>query len=156
MNTELQAQAMVMRYFNASPERVFGAWLDPELIGQWMFGSDGREEEVVKITVDARVGGGFSFVVRRQGQEIDHLGEYFEIVRPCRLVFSWGIRQGSPGNSRVIVEIVPLDRGAELTLTHELQRTWGDCASRAEGAWARMLDTLAATLSRNSPGLAPE
>src|SRR6266545_1118793 len=64
----------VTRHFDASPERVFDAWLDPELIGKWMFGPALREEEVLRIVADARVGGSFSFLVRRQGQEIVHVG----------------------------------------------------------------------------------
>ncbi len=96
----------VTRHFDASPERVFDAWLDPELIGKWMFGPALREEEVLRIVADARVGGSFSFLVRRQGQEIDHVGKYREIDRPRRLVFTWGIAGESEDESLVIIEIV--------------------------------------------------
>jgi uncharacterized protein YndB with AHSA1/START domain len=132
MSTEPSPIARVMRRFSASPERVFDAWLDPGMIGKWMFGPVLRDEEVVRIVVDPRVGGSFSFVVRRQGTEIDHIGEYLEIGRPRRLAFTWGARQDSD-SSRVIVEIVPLETGSELTLTHELHPAWAEYASRAEG-----------------------
>lgn len=79
----------VIRRFRASAERVFDAWLDPATIGRWMFGPAVRDEEVVRLAVDPRPGGRFSFVVRRQGAETDHVGEYFAIDRPRRLVFSW-------------------------------------------------------------------
>jgi uncharacterized protein YndB with AHSA1/START domain len=132
----------VTRRFSASPERVFDAWLKPEMLGQWMFGPNVREEEIVRLTVDARVGGSFSFIVRRQGEEIDHIGEYLEINRPHRLVFTWAIRQPEPDNSRVIIEIVPVENGSELTLTHELHPDWADYAGRTEAAWAKMLGVL--------------
>jgi uncharacterized protein YndB with AHSA1/START domain len=132
----------VSRHFDESPERLFDAWLDPEMIGNWMFGPALREEEVLRIASDARVGGSFSFLVRRQGQEIDHIGKYREIDRPRRLVFTWGIAGDSEDESLVVIEIVPQGTGAELTLTHEMDPKWADYASRAKSAWAKMLDAL--------------
>ena len=136
----------VTRHFDASPERVFDAWLDPEMIGKWMFGPALREEEVLRIVADARVGGAFSFLVRRQGQEIDHVGKYREIDRPRRLIFTWGIAGESEDESLVIIEIVPQGTGAELTLTHEMDPKWADYASRTEAGWTKMLDALSVTL----------
>lgn len=146
MNTETYVKVRVTRRFRPSPERVFDAWLDSEMIGGWMFGPALRDEEVVRIYLDARVGGSFSFVVRRQGQEINHVGEYLEIERPRRLAFTWGVPQDSPDVSHVIIDIVPLGKGSELTLTHELHPDWADYASRTEDAWIKMLDSLAETL----------
>src|SRR6185312_11586749 len=81
----------VTQGFNASPERVFDAWFDPVLIGQWMFGPRLRDEEIVHLKTDARLGGTFSFLVTRQSTPIDHIGTYREIERPRRIVFTWGI-----------------------------------------------------------------
>lgn len=132
-----------IKHFSAAPERVFDAWLDPAMIGQWMFGPALREEEVLRLTVDARVGGSFSFLVRRQGQEIDHVGTYQEIDRPRRLVFTWGATGSSADESRVIIDIIPVDTGSELTLTHEMHPKWADYADRTQAGWARMLGVLA-------------
>lgn len=137
----------VTRRYSASPERVFDAWLDPGMLGRFMFGTVVRDEEVVRLTLDAQVGGTFSFVVRRQGEEIDHIGEYLEIDRPRRLAFTWGIAgESSPDQSRVIIDVAPLETGSEITLTHELHPDWADFADRAEAAWAKMLDALGATM----------
>lgn len=136
----------VTRRFEAAPERVFDAWLDPALVGKWMFGPELCEQEVVRMSVDPRVGGAFSFVVRRQGEQIDHTGEYLEIDRPRRLAFTWGVPKYSPDMARVTVDITPVDAGSELTLTHELHPDWADFASRTEGAWTKMLGALARVL----------
>lgn len=133
--------ARVTRRFNATPERVFDAWLDPSKINGFLFGPNLRDEEVVSIIVDPRVGGRFSFLVRRQGQEIDHIGEYLEIDRPHRLAFTWGTAQDG-SSSRVSIEVVPLDQGCELTLTHELDPAWADFVDRASESWAKMIDAL--------------
>jgi len=118
------------------------AWLDPEKVRRWFAPGLG---EMVRIEIDARVGGTFSFVQRRGSDDVDHTGEYLELVRPRRLAFSWGVRN-TPDVSRVLVEIMPLGTGCDLALTHELDPAWADFASRAEAAWAAMLDAMAAAL----------
>lgn len=147
MNLESPIQARITQHFSVPAERVFAAWLDPALIGQWMFGPALRDEEVVRISVDDRVGGAFSFVVRRQGQEIDHVGEYLEVERPRRLVFTWGIRGEAAAESRVTIDIVPQTNGCELTLTHELPPAWADFVERSQAAWAQMTGVLADMLT---------
>ena len=147
MTTKAPIQVRVTRRFDATPYRVFDAWLNPELIGAWMFGPAVREEEVVRITNDPCVGGSFSFVVRRQGEEINHVGEYLEIQRPWRLVFTWGIDEA--GGSRVVIDIIAQDAGCELMLTHELPPDWSDYADRTKAAWSKMLEVLSNQLERD-------
>lgn len=147
MNTEQIPTARVTRHIKASPERVFDAWLDPALLGQWMFGPNVREEEVLHLYANPIVGGSFSFLVRRGDAEIDHIGEYLEIDRPRRLVFTWGVRQDEGTEfSRMIVEVAPSDGGSELRIAQEMTPKWADFVERAEGAWQRMADALARLL----------
>jgi len=146
MSEESPLVVRVEHKLRSSPERVFDAWLDPVLIGRWMFGPALREEEILRIAVDARVGGAFSFLVRRRGQEIDHVGNYLEIDRPRRLVFTWGIAENLPETSRVSITIDPAKSAdgtrSVLTLVHELEPKWADFASRVEGGWTKMLAAL--------------
>src|SRR5436190_8334429 len=98
----------VRQVIQASAENVFDAWLDPRLIGEWMFGPRLREEEILHIHVDPQVGGKFSFLVRRDNKELDHVGIYLEIDRPYRLSFTWGIAGESDSDESVVkVEIHP-------------------------------------------------
>jgi uncharacterized protein YndB with AHSA1/START domain len=143
----LPVRAVVIKQFNASAGRVFDAWLDPAWIGRWMFGPNVREEQIVRLGCEPRVGGKFSFVVNRGGKEIDHIGEYLEIDRPHCLVFTWATRDSLPDTSRVIVEIVSLDESTcELTLTHVMGPNWAAFVDKAAGSWRTMLDALAGTL----------
>lgn len=146
MNTEPRVNVCVKRRFDAPPERVFDAWLDARLIGHWMFGPALRDEEVVRLALDPRVGGAFSFLVRRRGQEIDHVGKYLEISRPRRLIFTWGIAGESTDESSVIVDIAPQGKGCELTLTHVMDPRWAEYAARTEAGWTKMLDALSKVL----------
>jgi uncharacterized protein YndB with AHSA1/START domain len=142
MSKELPAHATVTHHFTVSPEKIFDAWLDPVLIGQFMFGPALREEEIVSLRVDARVGGAFSFLVRRQGTEIDHIGEYLEVDRPHHLVFTWAVRQDVPDVSRVVIDIITAPTGATLTLTHEMPVNWTDFIPQSQAAWTKMLNAL--------------
>ena len=142
MKSGSQVNVRVTRRFSAAAERVFDAWLDSAMIGRWMFGRALRDEEIVRLTLDPRVGGRFSFVVRRAGEEIDHIGRYLELERPRRLVFTWSIAPEPEDASRVVVEIVPTEDGCELTLTHELPTEWADYADRTRDGWAKMIGVL--------------
>ena len=161
MNPTPRAVARVSRTFAASPERVFDSWLDPEKVHVWWKASAaaagrGATETVERIHIDARQGGSFSFLVRRDGQLIDHTGTYLEIDRPRRLVFTWHARDiassddvvvpsddpDSPDYSRVIIDIIPLPSGCEVTLSHEMHPDWKDFVDRAANAWRIMLDAI--------------
>ena len=140
-------KAVVSHRFAVPAERVFDAWLDPEWIGRWMYGPVVRDERIVRLGLEPRVGGKFSFVVDRQGTEVDHVGEYLEIDRPRLLVFTWATRDSLPATSRVIVEITPGDGGCELTLTHVMGAEWAAFADKAAGSWRKMLGALDRALS---------
>ena len=139
------AKAVVTRRFQAEAQRVFEAWLKPELIERWMFGPQVRDEEIVHLAVDPRVGGAFSFMVERGGETIEHLGKYLEVERPRKLVFTWMIA-GAEMGSRVLLDFVEAADACELTLTHELHPSWGNRIDEMERAWARLLEGLAGVI----------
>lgn len=141
--------AVVMRRFDVSAERVFDAWFDPAWLGRWMFGPSVRNERIVHLDLEPRVGGKFSFVVERNGAEIDHVGEYLEIDRPRLLVFTWATRDSLPEMSRVIVEIAARDRGCDVKLTHVMGANWSAFIDKAAASWTKMLDALERALAGN-------
>lgn len=133
----------VHRTFAAPAERVFDAWLTPRLLGQWMMGPGIRDEKLLRLDVDARVGGRFSMLVERDGERIDHVGEYLVIERPHRLSFTWTIAgEADQDGSRVDIVITPTPDGCALRLTHALPRAWADYADRTQQGWSTMLDAL--------------
>jgi uncharacterized protein YndB with AHSA1/START domain len=139
MNDEQTASIRVTHRFKASAERVYDAWLQPDKIATWMAEPGGGE--LLHAQVDQRVGGKFSFLLRRNGEDIDHTGEYLELERPRRLKFTWGTPKYSPAMSLISIEIVPAADGCELTLTAE--RVLEDFAQRTQQGWTRILDALA-------------
>jgi len=128
--------------YNATPERVFHAWLDAEVARRWLFATATRPSANVQI--DARVAGSFRFVERPDGSDVEYRGEYVEIV-PCRrLVFSLVLPGGRRALTRVSVDIDAQANGCGLALTHE--HVPPDLACDIEARWTGMLYGLGETL----------
>ena len=135
--------------FSAAPERVFNAWLDPDVAGKWLFATASRPMGHVEI--DARVAG--SFYIAEQRDRTGHTGEYVEIVPRRRLVFTLRTEDHPDVPTRVTVEIAPLKSGSELTLIHE--DVPPEHASETAARWTGILYGLGVTLTaragRNEP-----
>lgn len=142
-------EVVVTKRFSVSAERVFDAWLDPAKLDGFLFGRALRDERIVRLSVDARVGGGFSFVVERDGEQLDHVGDYLEILRPYRLAFTWDIGERTY-ESHVVVDIARREAGSELTLRHRMHQKWRDYAERTREGWTTMIDALAARFDATS------
>jgi uncharacterized protein YndB with AHSA1/START domain len=136
----------VTRRFTASAERVFDAWLDVDRAKRFLFATS--TGQIVRAEIDPRVGGRFLFVDRRGDEDVEHFGTYLEIDRPRRLVFTFSV-SGADGDSRVTIDIRPLDAGCELTLTHD--GVPEEYADRTESGWTRILDGIAPVVEPDAP-----
>lgn len=137
--------AQVSRVFPYPAERVFDAWLDPERARRWFFATPGGD--MVRAEIDPRVGGRFVFTDRRDGENVEHTGEYLEIDRPRRLIFAFAVTGVDGPPDLVRITIVPLPEGCELTLTHEMAAEYAAYLDGARKAWSGMLDDLAGDLA---------
>lgn len=84
METEGDTVIVVRRRFDASPEDVFEAHMNPELIQQWMLGPEGWT--MPECEHEAKVGGKFKFVWSNGEASFFLTGEYLEIDPPQRIV----------------------------------------------------------------------
>jgi len=137
-----KAIVQVTRRFRASAERVFDAWLDPNTVGKWLFATP--TGKMSKVKIDARVGGSYLIVENREGADVEHIGEYLEINRPRRLVFTLKVPKYSQESTKVTIEIRGLESGCELTLTHE--GVLPDYIASTTSGWKMILGQLATTL----------
>ena len=128
----------VTHRYRHAPAAVFDAWLNPDTAGKFLFATP--TGTMVKAEIDPRVGGAFNFTDRREGVDIEHVGEYLEIDRPRRLVFFFRVPAFSDQPSVVVIEIAPADGGCELTLTHE--GVLPDYAEGTKGGWTMILGSL--------------
>ena len=123
----------VRRTFQAPRDRVFRAWLEPELLRRWLTGPNGSSPHA---EVDARVGGEFRIAMTsragrllavlpgRESACVHMIGRYLEIVPPERLVFTVGWEdlpfvQMDRDASTVTVEFHERGEHTEIVLTHE-------------------------------------
>ncbi len=142
-NEQPTVTVRVSHRFQADAERVFDAWLDPGSAGKWLFATP--TGQMVRVEIDPRVGGSFTLVDRRDGEDVEHVGKYLEIDRPRRLVFSFAVPKYSSQSTRVNIDIAPLPDGCEITLIHE--GVLPDYATRTEAGWNGILDALDSRLS---------
>jgi uncharacterized protein YndB with AHSA1/START domain len=112
------ASVTVTCRYEVAPERVFDAFLDVSIARLFLFAT--ATGEMIVARIDARVGGRYSFIERRPDMgEVEHVGEYLEIDRPRRLVFTFGVPRFDPGMTVVAVDIRPDGEGCVLTLTND-------------------------------------
>jgi len=137
MTVDTDRVLRLTRHFDASPERVFDAWLDPATAGRWLFATP--TGQMTRVQIDARVGGKF-LLIRREEDDVEHIGEYLEVDRPRRLVFTFKVPKYSAEMTKVSIDIVPDGTGCNLTLTHEgVLPEWSD---RTRQGWTMILDNL--------------
>ncbi len=133
------SRVVVSHRYGLPAETVFDAFLEVETARRFMFAT--KAGEMIESELDPRVGGRFVFTERRPDMgDVRHVGEYLEIDRPRRLVFSFGVPQFDPRMTTVQIDIRPDGQGCELTLTHD-----GVTPAYREGTkdgWSRILASL--------------
>ena len=135
----------VTRDFDASPERVFDAWLDPKDAARFLFATP--DGEMLTCEIDPRVGGQALIVERRPSGDAHHRMQFEVIDRPTRLVFLFAADPAEEGEwTRVSIAIEPRGEGCTLTLTHEMDPEWAAYEKQTRKGWMTILDSLAQTL----------
>lgn len=148
----------VERTFAAPPNRVYRAWLDPELLRRWLAPG---ENEVTHVEVEERVGGRYRIHQAHRGEPKGGCeGKVLELVPNERIVLLWGwcgpeFGAGPVYDSRMTITLRPTaDGGTLLTLVHErldeLAAVRPDIAHNVDRGWAMTLDKLADMLARES------
>src|SRR5215831_2086154 len=128
------ASVRVTRQVSGAPGRIFDAWLGAGEARCFLFA--GRIGEATSVEIDPRVGGRFRIVRHLDGEHVEYSGEFLEIDRPHRLVFSLFIEKYAQRDDRVIVELAPVARRSLLVLTHELSLPNPAERSRIQCGWA--------------------
>ena len=138
------------RVMHAPPERVFRAFLDPELLRQWIAPDD---LDVGRITVDARVGGRVEVWHSRDGASTGKFeGRFVKIDPPRELVYHWAFvgtepEKGEYFDTLVKVQLRPWrDDQTQVTVVHErlaeLRRGAPHVYHRLVPGWENCLDKL--------------
>jgi uncharacterized protein YndB with AHSA1/START domain len=152
MANESRTTLEMKRHFDVSTELLFDAWTCPEMMKKWLMTTEATNTVAEN---DARVGGHWTIADHRQGKDYKAVGEYVELSRPNRIVFTFQMPQFSESIDRLIVDIAPQEQGSEMTFTqtivvpHEEGWTEADIAkaleeyrSGSEHGWSLMFGGL--------------
>lgn len=141
--TELELT--VSRKIAASREKVFNAWLSPEILAQFMRPPTG-DAAASKVKTDPVKGGRFSIVMVTAEREIPHAGTYLEIDPYSRLAFTWESPY-SLDDSVVTIDLAELGPDAtEITLKQVKFRSEEARQGHTKG-WNSILDNLEESLA---------
>ena len=138
MATAVKPSLTIKRRFNAPPEKVYAAWIDPKKLAQWM-GPSGTQR--VEAECDLRVGGRYAIKMVMTDDEHNVSGVYREIVPNEKLVFTWHWKTTPERESLVTVTLKPDCDGTLLTLLHEMFFD-EDARDRHSKGWTGTLDKL--------------
>lgn len=138
------------RTIAAPKRRVYRAWLDPDLVTQWM----APGIPVTRVEIDERVGGHYRVWQGDSGAGFD--GEILELVPDERLVFRWGFAGPERRKGRVFDSLLTITfrdatgGGTVLTLVHErledLATAMPDVAEKVQPGWELVLEQLASAI----------
>jgi uncharacterized protein YndB with AHSA1/START domain len=129
---------------DASPETIWEFFVDPEKAKRWMG---------IDMDLDAQPGGVYRCQVI-PGHTA--LGEFVEVDRPSRIVFTWGWdgnESEPPGSSTVEIELTPVDGGTNVRFQHHFA-TADARASHGVG-WDHYLPRLEIAAAGGEPGPDP-
>ena len=136
----------VRRVINAPPAALFEAWLDPASVGIWLCPFDGTHTDA---TIDARVGGDYTFDMHTPRGVMHHHGKYVVIEPNSALAFTWNSPH-TGGDSLVTVTFTPVKGGTELFLLHE--KLPADKIDAHTGGWNSGLDKLVTFVEGRAAG----
>lgn len=145
-------EAKVTHRFKASPERVYDAFIDPEMVRAWQeewLRQVDLQAEITACEIDPRVGGKFLFADRREDGEARHWGTYLELDRPKKISFTWIVdasEEEDPSVVTVIIEPAPDGPGSVVTLYNTMDAQWADYLAQTEEGWRAMLAGIDAVL----------
>ena len=146
MNATDATTLRLRRTFDAPREEVFDAWTNPEVLRRWWAVTPAGRTPVTD--VDLRVGGSYKLTMEDPEAGTTHTvrGEYREVSRPERLVYSWCWVQedGSTGHeSTVSVEFVGEGERTTVVLEHSGLES-PESAERHVHGWEACLGMLEA------------
>lgn len=129
----------VSKTIQAPIEKVFDAWLNPEMLSQFILPMPGMPQPQTE--TDAREGGKFTIIMQVGDDKIPHTGKYLEISRPNKLVFTW-VSPFSTEGSTVTLEFNELENNqTNINLTH-VKFIDEESRTNHEGGWGNILESL--------------
>lgn len=128
----------VSRTINAPAKTVFDAWLNPEMLRQFMIPGDSMIVPSAK--TDPIEGGRFEIIMRNGDQDLPHSGTYTEISPHSKIAFTWETPFSEIATD-VLVTFTPKEGGTNVELSHTKFAT-EESRDNHKAGWAKILAAL--------------
>ncbi|HVK91878.1 MAG TPA: SRPBCC domain-containing protein [Mycoplana sp.] len=135
----------VNRTIAASREKVFNAWLSPEMLARFMRPCDGEGMDA-RVENDPVEGGRFSIVMKVEDREVPHAGTYLEIAPHSRLAFTWGSPH-SLDDSVVTIDFTALDSRTTEIVLRQVKFASEQARDGHVAGWTQILGKLSTILA---------
>ena len=135
------------RTLAASPERVFAACVEAERLAEW-WGPAGFTAPSMQL--DVRKGGRYRITMRPPDGDAFHLrGEFREVERPRRLVYTFVWEEPDPDDQETVVTLTFERVGENTKLSLDQSPFKTDARYELhKGGWTETLDRLERSLAR--------
>jgi len=137
----MTATPTLVRHFHSSPEEVFRAWHDPDLLTRWYC-----PNPALPVEFTGEVAAGAEYAVVMGGAHTAR-GRYLVVDPPTTLEFTWTWDHDPAAVSVVLVEVDRTEDGTtRLRLTHRDLADEAEATGHAEG-WDLSLNRLVVLLA---------
>ena len=126
-------ELVLERLLPAAPDRVFDAWVNPEMLMKW-WGPEGFA--VPECSMDVRAGGSWrTTMVSPKGDGHTVSGVYREISPPKRLVMTWGWEADGQRGHETLIEVTfePTPTGTKMRLVQSVFESANSRDMHADG-----------------------
>ena len=129
----------VSRKIEASVEKVWDAWTNPEIISKWWL-PEGFTEPV-PTEVELKVGGGFKYHMQPPEGDAFYAHGVFKEIITNKIIKSTWLWSHADQETLLTIEFKKSDGGTELTLVHELFMDEAQRDLHGDG-WQKCLDRI--------------
>ena len=132
---------VVRRTYDASRDRIYRAWTDPDDLCRWYTPFPRTPVKVLEF--DLRVGGRYRVEFGEPGETpYIETGEYREIAPPSKLVFATRLEHAGEVIADTMCTIELIERGTQTEVVMTETGFPADQREPRRGGWGRTLDNL--------------
>jgi glutathione S-transferase len=134
MNPNETFELTMTRFFRAPREKVYAAFVQPELMAAWQC----PRGMAVEVSADVRIGGVYRLQMRaRDGSRFAVGGQFVELAPPARLSYTWAWEGDGPLppdlQTLIEIDLVSRDEGTEMRMRHTGFRSAVERANHRHG-----------------------
>ena len=118
MGKSQTAMLIILRTFDEPPEKLFEAWINPDIMKKWFFTT---ELTNIYTMSEPKVGGTFEILDFHDEEDNYVLGKYKEIDPPKKLRFTFKMPHINDAEDVIEIQIKSYESGCKMTFIQEIK-----------------------------------